>query len=380
MHTRFAIGLYTVLLLLAPAWARDGAGPASVVGERKRIAAADARMAASWIAGAYQVPDRVVEEMLFGGYSYAETLVAMAYMGEGLSLNEVLAQRYHRGGARWKEIAETLDLDTSKLAAPILDLLWFGRNDGHPQSIHFLPDPYPGISADLVLPAFEPTVPDPEAQQRFRLNGKEVANIRKVLRDPLGVSEADLRLPAGRGLKTGDWVMAGTISYFKPFPMESLLAARVGENLPWNEVTMAFGLRPDVLTQGPLSGIYPVVNGVSAPTVLVARKRGVYPDILPLTYDLERLTPGEKRALEPLLLRHFRASKQEIDLLAQQDLEMGEKGLALATARMASLDLKTILEDFSTYHAWTPIIKKYAIDLTGRPEYRVAVDAREGKL
>ncbi len=378
MLRQLAIGLLLALLVIGPAGADPARGETSeFLAHRKRLAAADTRLAATWIAGAYEVPDRVAQELLYGGYSYAETLIAMAFMGEGLSLNEVLEQRRLRGGARWEEVAKVLDLSTDELPTPISQLLWFGRNSKPAAVLHFLPDPHPGITRELVLPAFEPTVPDPEAQRRFRLNKKEVENIRRVLDDPLGVPEKDLRLPAGRGLETGDWVMAGTIAYFKPFPMESLLAARVGEDLPWNEVTMAFGLRPDVLTQGPLAGVYPAVTGYTPNTVLIARKREAHPNELPLHYDLERLTPGEKRALEPLLFRHYSATKEEQILLGERGLDMAERGLALALARMSGLDLTIILDDLSKLGGnWQGIVTKYAIDLTGHPELRAAMVAR----
>lgn len=378
MLRQIAIGLLLALTLSSSAWAGPEAGETSeYLALRKRLAAADTRLAASWISSAYEVPDRVAEELLLGGYSYAETLVAMAFMGEGLSLNEVLEQRRLRGGARWEEVAKVLGLATEELPTPISQLLWFGRNSQPAAVLHFLPDPHPGITRELVLPAFEPTVPDPEAQRRFRLNKKEVENIRKVLDDPLGVPEKDLLLPAGRGLETGDWVMAGTIAYFKPFPMESLLAARVGEDLPWNEVTMAFGLRPDVLTQGPLAGVYPVVTGYAPNTILIARKREQYPSELPLHYDLERLTPGEKRALEPLMYRHYGASEAERILLTERGLDMAERGLALAMARMSGLDLTIILDDLKKLNGnWQGIVTKYAIDLTGHKALRAAMQAR----
>jgi hypothetical protein len=158
--------------------------------------------------------------------------------------------------------------------------------------------------------------------------------------------------------------------------MESLLAARVGEDLPWNEVTMAFGLRPDVLTQGPLSGVYPIVTGMTENTVLIARKREDHPSTLPLSFDLERLTPGEKRALEPLLHHHFNVTKAEELLLRERGFELAEEGLALALARMADLDLDVILMDYSTLGSWQSIVTKYAIDLTGHPEIKAAMDVR----
>lgn len=358
----------------------EPSGSAEMVDQRSKLAAVDARFAASWIAGSYNVPDRVAQELLYNDYSYAETLIALAFMGEGLSLNEVLEQRRNLGGARWKEIAETLNLDTSQLPKPISELLWFGRNMTTPPVIHFLPDPRPDIKKSLVLPAFEPTVPSPALIERFKLNKKEVVNIRRVLDDPLGVTEKDLLLPAGRGLATADWVMAGVIAYFKPYPMESILAARLGEDVPWSEASLAFGFRPDVLTQGPMAGIYPVLSGYAPNTVLIARKREVHPTSLPLRYDLERITPGEKRALRPLLYHHYEATEAEKKILAERNMELGEEGLALILARMSTLDLSIILDDYTRLQSWNAIIVKYAIDLTGHGEVKAVMDARDKLL
>ena len=116
---------------------------------RKRLAAVDTRFAASWIAGSYKVPARVPQELLYNNYSFAETLIAMAFMGEGVSMNEILEQRSLQGGARWRDIADTLGVDTTKLPPEISQLLWFGRNAQAPPVIHFLPDPHPGITKEL---------------------------------------------------------------------------------------------------------------------------------------------------------------------------------------------------------------------------------------
>jgi hypothetical protein len=344
---------------------------------RKRLAAVDARFASTWIAGSYEVPDRVPQELLYNGYSYAETLIAMAYMGEGASMNDVLEQRRLMGGARWKDIASTLSVDTSRLPKEISQLLWFGRNMRTPPVIHFLPDPRPGINRMLVIPPFEPSVPSPALVTRFNLSKKEVTDIRRVLDDPLGVPEKDLLLPAGRGLTTADWVLSGTVSYFKPFPMESLLAARVGEDIPWSEVSLAFGFSPDVLTQGPMSGVYPVLSGYAPHTALIARKSESHPRELPLNYDLARLTPGEKRALRPLLFHYYEATAEEKKMLAEKGFEMGEEGLALVLARMSTLDLSIILGDYERLHSWNAIIQKYAIDLTGHAEIKAVMDERD---
>ncbi|MFA7480676.1 MAG: hypothetical protein WC314_09245 [Vulcanimicrobiota bacterium] len=347
---------------------------------RKRLAAVDARFASSWIAGSYKVPERVPQELLYNGYSYAETLIALAFMGEGVSLNEILEQRRLLGGARWKDVASTLNIDTAALPPEISQLLWFGRNSSPAPVIHFLPDPYPGITRDLLIPAFEPTVPSDVLVNRFRLNNKEIKDIRRVLDDPLGVPEKDLLLPAGRGLVTADWVLAGTVAYFKPFPMESMLAARLGEDIPWSEVSLAFGFRPDVLTQGAMSGIYPVLAGYAPHTALIARKRETHPTSLPLNFDLERLTPGEKRALRPLLYHHYQATAEEKAVLADKKFEMGEEGLALVLARMSTLDLSIILSDYEKLRSWNAIVKKYAIDLTGHGELKAVMDERDKLL
>lgn len=385
MRVRIFIALWALTFVLAgPAVAepQTSAVNAQVVTgqvDRKRLAAADARFASTWIAGSYKVPDRVAQELLYNGYSYAETLVAMAYMGEGLSLNEVLEQRRLKGGARWQEIADTLRLDTSTLPKPISELLWFGRNQSAPPVIHFLPDPHPGITESLVVPAFDPSMPSPELVERFKLNKKEIKNIRMALDDPLGLPEKDLLLPAGRGLTTADWVMAGTVSYFKPFPMESLLAARVGEDIPWSEISLAFGFRPDVLTQGPLSGIYPILSGYTPHTALIARKIEKHPTTLALHYDIDRMTPGERRALEPLLHHYYRSTESEKTMLAEKELGIVESGIALALARMSTLDLSIILRDRAALGNWSGIVKKYSIDMTGHPEIRGAMEVREGQ-
>lgn len=142
---------------------------------------------------------------------------------------------------------------------------------------------------------------------------------------------------------------------------------------------MAFGLRPDVLTQGPLSGIYPVVSGTTPNTVLIARKRESHPLTLPLHYDLERLTPGEKRALEPLMHHFYKTTKEEELLLSERGMELGDQALALALARMAQLDLSVILLDYSTLGSWPAIVTKYSIDLTGHPEIKGAMDVRAAR-
>lgn len=362
-----------VLILLAiasPATAEDP------LAYRREVAAADTLMASEWLATAYRIPPRVSQELLFNGYSYSETLIALAMMGEGASLNEILELRVYRGGKRWREIARQIELNPDALPLVIQELLWFGRNDPAPPVLHFLPDVHPGLADELVINAFPPTVPSEVLQDRFRLNGGEVENIRLALEDPLGVPEELLRESAGRGLLVADWVLAGIVAHHKPQPLESILAARIGEDLPWNEVALAFGFRPDVLTQGPMSGIYPVITGVAPNTVLCARRRTHFPDQLPLNYDLERLTPSEKRALYPIMLAAHQASVSEAQMLAEAGLDMGESGIALSLARLSELDLATILH-WRGQISWSDIIERYAIDMTGQQALAAAILVRE---
>ena len=364
--------IFLGFILAVPAWAQ------SDLHGRERIAASDLRMAAEWIAYGYKIPERVPQEMLIQGYSYAETLVALGLMGEGASLNEVLEQRRLRGGSRWREIAEDLDLDPDKLPKPLRELLWFGRNHGPAPVLHFLPDVRPGLRRKLVFNAFEPTVPSEVLARRFRLSKREIRDIRAALDDPLGCPEKLLTKSAGRGLLVADWVLAGAVAYHKPFPMEALLAARVGEDLPWSEVALAFGFRPDVLTQGALSGVYPLITGSSPHTVLCARRRNSFPESLPLHYDLERLTPGEKRALVPLLYHRYQATGPEIAALKKRNMEMGEAAITLALTRMSELELSQILKRLDGGETWSQLVQRYGIDMTGHPQLMEAIQIREG--
>lgn len=348
--------------------------------QRRSLAVADMRMAAEWMARSYKIPARVPQEMLLGGYSYAETLIALAFMGEGASLNEVLEQRRLLGGNRWREIAERLDVDAEQLPQPIREILWFGRNDGPAPVLHFLPDVRPGLSKKLVINAFEPTIPSPELRRRFRLSDSEARDIRTVLDDPLGVPEEMLRRTAGPGLITADWVLAGAVAYHKPYAMEALLAARVGEDLPWSEVALAFGFRPDVLTQGPLSGVYPLLTGMAPNTILCARRRTEFPRQMPLKYDLQRLTPGERRALAPLLYHTYMANPAEIALLNDLNYELGECGLLLALTRMSELEIDQLVKHRRDGETWQQLIRRFSIDMTGHDELLAAIEAREGEL
>ena len=64
-------------------------------------------------------------------------------------------------------------------------------------------------------------------------------------------------------------------------------------------------------------------------------------------------------------------------MLAARNLEMAEEGLALVLARMSTLDLSIILDDYERLHSWNAIIQKYAIDLTGHDEIKAVMDERD---
>ncbi len=367
-----ALAIFLVMVVVGPSWAEVE------YTQRERLAAADMRLAADWIAHGYSIPERVPQEMLIRGYSYAETLIALGLMGEGASLNDILELRRLRGGGRWREIAEDLGIDPERLPIQLKEILWFGRNQQPAPVIHFLPDVRPGLRKKLVINAFEPTVPSEVLRRRFRLNDREVRDIRRALDDPLGVPEELMQETAGRGLLVADWVLAGAVSYHKPFPMESLLAARLGEDLPWSEVLLAFGFHPDVLTQGPLSGIYPLITGASPDTVLCARRRAEFPVAMDLEYDLERLTPGEKKALAPLLYHRYQVQPHELRMLEERNYEFAESAITVALARMAELELSQILTKLDGGETWSGLIKTIGIDMTGHPELAAAIAVRGG--
>lgn len=362
-----------VLLVLVSLGAR-ASEPEEYLIYRSQVAAADLPLACQWMAAAYDIPERVPQEILLKGYDYADTLTALAFMSEGGSLNRILEVRKDH---LWPEVAEHLHMDPKQLPEPIVNILTFGRNFPPPPVLRFMPDVRPGLAEKIRLPAFSPTVPGPEMVEEFRLNGRDIENIRYVLNDPLGVPDEDLLLPAGYGLQTGDWVMAGAIQFLKPFPMQTVLETRRGVKIGWPEIALIFSLRPDVLTEGPLAAIYPVMSGTSYNGVLAGRKRAWFPDTLPLKYDLERLTVSERAALEPLMWRTYRATPGELALLKKSKLDLTESAIALALTRMSQIDLETFLTRHAQGETWTQLIRRYAIDTKGQWPLLRAIAIRE---
>ncbi len=370
MLKRFA----TLVLMVLVSLGARASEPEDYLIYRSQVAAADLPLACQWMAAAYDIPERVPQEILLKGYDYADALTALAFMSEGGSLNRILEVRKDH---LWPEVAAHLSMDPNQLPRPIVDILTFGRNFPPPPVLKFVPDVRPGLAEKIKLPAFSTTVPGPELVDEFRLNGRDIENIRHVLNDPLGVPDEDLLLPAGWGLQTGDWVMAGAIQYLKPFPMQTVLQTRRGVKIGWSEVVLIFSLRPDVLTEGPLAAIYPVLSGMNDNGVLAGRKRSYFPDTLPLKYDLERLTVSERAALEPLMWRTYRATPSELARLKTSKLDLTERAIALALTRMSQIDLETFLTRHAQGETWTQLIRRYAIDTRGQWPLLRAIAVRE---
>ena len=338
-------------------------------------AAADLRLSSEWLARSYEIPERVPQEMLLAGYDYADVLVALALMEKGASLNELLTLRQ---SLLWPEVARRVELDPQDLPSPVRSLLSLGSPGVISTPPHFLPDVYAGLTHDLSVNAFSPTEPSKALVARYRLSETEVRNIRAALADPFGVPESLLLKTGGKsGLLVGDWVLAGVVAHFKPFSMDTVIAARMGEQLSWSELCLAYGLRPDVLTQGPLSGIYPVLTGHSPNTVLVARKRHDFPDVRPQYQSLQQLTEAEKTALLLLRNRCYQVSPAEQALLADRVPDLGEQSITIKVSRLGRLSLERVLDRHHAGESWSAILTTDRIDMTGQESLLAAINVRE---
>jgi hypothetical protein len=377
--------------------AGGGALPESL--SRQDIAATDMLLASEWISKSYEITARVPQEMFCAGHDYSDVLIAMGLMAKGASLNELMEQRKYY---RWEEVARRVEIDPQTLAPVLRDLLPHSLQAGHSDArvavggaptpsdsdsnevlknvpvIHFLPDVYTGQAHDLTLNAFTPVIPTASQRKRFHLDDDEVTNIRKAFDDPLGVPDALLLETAGRGgLKVGDWVLAGVLTHHKPLSIDNILAARSGEQLSWSETCLAFGLRPDVLTRGPLAGIYPIMSGTAVDTVLVARRKADLPTSMAARYDLARLTKGEINALAPLMDRCHRVTAAEQKLLNDLRGGLAERGILLALARLSRVDVGTVLDLRRSGRNYTAIVRHFRLDMTGELALSSSILARE---
>lgn len=367
--------------------------------ELPAVGASDLLLASEWMATSYEITPRVPQEMLYIGHTYSDVLIALALMSKGASLNELLELRpLHR----WEKIAQKVEIDPQTLAAPIRELLPLTRKpertlENHSEYaanpyaeksedqeivpstpvLHFLPDVYVGQRRDLSLNAFTPVLPTSSQVKRFRLDDDEIRNIRTALDDPLGVPESLLLETAGRGgLKVGDWVLAGVVTHHRPLSIDNLLAARAGEQLSWSETCLAFGLRPDVLTRGPLAGIYPVMAGAAPNTVLVARRRTEFPSV-PSRYDLNRLSRLEQAALLPLMVRSYRLGPGELTSLSNSRLDLAQQGIVAGLSRLAKVDVNTILDLKRGGRTFQQVVSHLSLDMTGELALGHSILARE---
>lgn len=335
-------------------------------------AVVDMRFACEWLADSYEIPARVPQEMFLAGYSYSDAIIALALMHKGASLNELLELRRQM---RWLEVAERVEIDPMTLPIPVRSLLQLGVTFYKPKLLHYLPDVYSGLKRDLTINAFPPTVPTQTQVIRFRLDDEEIKHIRRALDDPFGCPEEILTDTAGKGaLVVGDWVIAGVLAHHRPLTMDSILAARGGQQLAWSEICMAFGMRPDVLTRGPLTGVYPLLTGFTKGTVLCARKRKKFPEEMPLRYEHFRLTVDEKVAIRPLMLRAYKATPSEDLMLSKTNWLLAEQAICLQIARMSQLDLAQIMQYKSQGLSWEQIPAKLQLDLTGEDAFILAME------
>ena len=335
-------------------------------------AVVDLRFACEWLADAYEIPVRVPQEMLLNGYSYSDAIIALALMHKGASLNELLELRRQM---RWLEVAERVEIDPMTLPIPVRNLLQLGVTPYKPKLLHYLPDVYSGLKRDLTINAFPPTVPTQTQVIRFKLDDEEIKHIRRALDDPFGCPEEILTDTAGKGaLVVGDWVVAGVLCHHRPLTMDSILAARGGQQLSWSEICLAYGVRPDVLTRGPLTGVYPLLTGYTKGTVLCARKRHKFPVDMPLRYELFRLTVDEKVAVRPLMLRAYKATPSEDLMLSKTNWQLPEQAICLQIARMSQLDLAQIMQYKNSGLSWAQIPPKLQLDLTGEDAFILAME------
>ena len=106
---------------------------------------------------------------------------------------------------------------------------------------------------------------------------------------------------------------------------------------------------------------------------MCARKRLEFPSELPLRYELSRLTVDEKIALRPLMLRSFRATTSEDQLLKRSGFHICEEAIALQLSRMSQLDLQQILDYRSSGLSWAQIPSKLQLDMTGEDGLKLAL-------
>ncbi len=332
------------------------------------------RLVSRWFAAAYDIPARVPEEMFLAGYTYSDAVVALSLMDAGASLNEVLEKRRNH---RWDEVAAAVGIEPSSLPKPVIKVMNTQNGNRPLEYVHFTPDVRSGLASRLHLPSFSPSVPDPVAVERFRLSKKDIANIRLALENVNDLDEATLRLPAGRSLKVGDWVIAGVISKYKPFPIDTVLSVRTGEVVEWGDVAAMFSVDPSIFVEGPLASIYAaLVEGENYAT-LSGLRRSSYPATLDNIYVLNNVENAELQALGWLMSLYYKETEQERALLNSYGLSFADQALSLAVARMAFVDVSEIANRIGHGANWQYLIDYYKLDMTGQDVVLAAALSRD---
>ncbi len=332
------------------------------------------RLVSRWFAAAYDIPARVPEEMFLAGYTYSDAIVAFSLMDAGASLNEVLEKRRNN---RWDEVAKLVGIEPSSLPKPVIKVMNTQNGNRPLEYVHFTPDVRSGLASRLHLPSFAPTVPDPVAVERFRLSKSDIANIRKALENVNDLDEATLRLPAGRSLKVGDWVIAGVLSKYKPFPIDTILSVRTGEVVEWGDVAAMFSVDPSIFVEGPLAPIYgALVEGENYAT-LSSLRRSSYPDTLNNIYALNNVEGAELQALGWLMSLYYKETDEERTILNSYGLSFADQALSLAVARMAFADVGEIANRIRHGANWQYLIDYYKLDMTGQDVVMAAAVSRD---
>ncbi|MGM9998942.1 MAG: hypothetical protein ACI38Q_06075 [Candidatus Bruticola sp.] len=388
--------------LLAPVWAEPYSGPEvgclAAAGKVKKYdrssksrqkpqkvqkseleaqsaqALAEMRLAARWFASAYDIPARVPEEMFLAGYTYSDAVAALSLMDAGASLNEVLEKRRTN---RWDEVARLVGIDPASLPKPVIRVMNTQSGTKTPEYLHFTPDVRSGLAGRLHLPAFSATVPDPVSIARFQLSKGDIANIRKALENVNDLDEDTLRLPAGRSLKVGDWVIAGVLSKYKPFPIDTILAVRTGEVVEWGDVAAMFSIDSRIFVDGPLAPIYAALTEGENYATLSSLRRSGYPDTLDKRYEFSSLEGAELQALGWLMSLYYKETDQERNLLNSLGLSFSDQALSLAVARMAFVDVSEVAGRVRRDAGWMYLINYYKLDMTGQEVVSAAAACRD---
>ncbi len=333
---------------------------------------AEMRLASEWIGKAYQIPARVPEELMLAGHSYADILVALALMDYGASLNRVLELRQHK---RWADVANEVGIGEKELPAVIQAIMAKKYGTRQPQLVRFFPDVRSGMSERMHLPSFSPTIPDAVAVDQFRLNRKEVEQVRQVMSNPEAATPEMLLKSAGRSLVVADWVIAATLAKYNPNPLEIMLMVRTGEVVEWGDIATMFNIDPRIFTSGPLAPVYAVLSGTYKTACVPSLARPTYPKDGCEDMSLVALKDEQREALRWLMSLYYKENTAENELLRQQGMNLRDEAMCLAISRLANLDLQTVLDDRNSCSSWSSLCKRYQIDMTGEDNLKAVLES-----